>query len=1035
MVRGVINKMYRAVTHHGFAACSLAVAAFAADTDIAPADTRTAPVTVSWDESAGLPSARIDGISRTSDGYLWLAGPAGLCRFDGVRFRILHPQAEAGPAMTGMAAAMTRRDGSLWSIDGKGRLFVRSGERLSDAGLEGVLDNRPVLAFAEGPDGCLWLATDGELIGLKAGQISRLGSEDGFPKAPPQHLTVDESGRLWFLADGFLFVVEGGGVRRLGGAAKLPAPALALTRARGGGIWAATQGPRFGGTRIFRVGDADTRELEGGYPWPAYSGRARCRALVEDHKGRLWCATAGAGLFYRDPTGQWRKIDSSPTLAHAEGLCLMAEEDDDLIWFGTRTSGLHCIRPQPPISVLHLPPECADSVVVSVFARRDGSVWAGTESAGAVCWKNGDVSRFGPEEGLSDPEVFVIAESPGDDLWAGTNKGLFRFSGSGFEPVAGDRALRSAVNDVMDDGRGGTWVATVNGLLHLADGEGRYFGRQKGVPVGLKRSLAIDSRGNAIAAVSGFGIYRQSGDNFMPMPAPVASQTAGTGGDARPWMFARSVCADADGSLWVTTHGFGLWYLGSGEAHQWTLERSGLPSNHLFGIIEDRQRNIWISSENGIFGIPRSQLARPSDLRSSPAGIRHLTAADGLPSTVCSGTGRSAAALGPDGRVWFANGPAVVGFNPEELPPPGVRREPIIEELIIDGLTMDQHSDRSVEIRSGARTFEFRYTSPDLLSPERLRFQFQLVGLDSAWIQAADRRSAYYNSLPPGDYRFRVRVRASGSGWRETATPLLLRVTPRLHERLPVRLGAGLILLAGVGGAARQIERTRSRRRLQQMEIQRARDIERQRIARDIHDDLGAGLTEIILLSDNLREEVPGNAPAGTTADAISLSARNLTRAMDEVVWAVDPGQDSLEGFLAYLNEFAQELLSHAGVRFRWIVPEEIPEIELSSEVRHSLYLACKEALNNSVRHSAAGEVHVRFEVIDSGFQLTIDDDGHGFATETCQQGLGHGLTNMMDRLSEIGGSCEITSTGSGTRVAFRIHTGNRSHRASRSST
>lgn len=195
---------------------------------------------------------------------------------------------------------------------------------------------------------------------------------------------------------------------------------------------------------------------------------------------------------------------------------------------------------------------------------------------------------------------------------------------------------------------------------------------------------------------------------------------------------------------------------------------------------------------------------------------------------------------------------------------------------------------------------------------------------------------------------------------------------------------------------------------------------ERQRIARDIHDDLGSGLTEIILLSDNLHDELPPSPGSEKMVGEISTRARALTRAMDEVVWAVNPRNDTLEGLLTYFNKFAQEYLSHAGVRCRMDLPLELPFVALSAEARHHLYLACKEALNNSVKHSGASEVWIRLQSVSENFVLSIEDNGKGF--DAAQVARGQGLQNMRRRLEELGGRCEIHSQpGAGTRVALFI--------------
>ena len=288
-------------------------------------------------------------------------------------------------------------------------------------------------------------------------------------------------------------------------------------------------------------------------------------------------------------------------------------------------------------------------------------------------------------------------------------------------------------------------------------------------------------------------------------------------------------------------------------------------------------------------------------------------------------------------------------------------------------------------------------------------------------MDAGTRRTAYYNRLAPRRYVFKVMAGSPERTWREAARPLPFVVLPRFYERRTVQILAGVVLVGAVAATVWRVERNRSRRRLERLHLQRAMDQERQRIARDIHDDLGSGLTEIILLSDTLRDETSALPASEKTATEISSRARSLTRTMDEVVWAVNPRNDSLESLLTYLNKFAQEYLTRAGVRCRWDVPLELPPTPLSAETRHHLYLACKEALNNVVKHAGASEVWVRLEAGRGRFTLTIEDNGRGFnGAKTPERG--NGLLNMRKRLEELGGTCEIDSAPEkGTRVRFIV--------------
>jgi signal transduction histidine kinase len=239
-----------------------------------------------------------------------------------------------------------------------------------------------------------------------------------------------------------------------------------------------------------------------------------------------------------------------------------------------------------------------------------------------------------------------------------------------------------------------------------------------------------------------------------------------------------------------------------------------------------------------------------------------------------------------------------------------------------------------------------------------------------------------------------------------------------------------LIALAG-GGIVWLDARRRMRRKVERLQRQQAIERERIRIARDIHDDLGANLTRITMLSESARNNLDDSRQVAGNLDQIHHTARELTRAMGEVVWAVNPRHDTLGSVGAYLEEFGQNLLRTAGIRCKMDMPSQFPTRVITAEVRHNLFLAFQEALNNAIKHADASEVRIALVVERTVFILTIEDNGKGLALVPIlagtpqappRPGTGNGLANMHQRLAEIGGQCEIESVEEkGTKVTFTV--------------
>ncbi len=238
-----------------------------------------------------------------------------------------------------------------------------------------------------------------------------------------------------------------------------------------------------------------------------------------------------------------------------------------------------------------------------------------------------------------------------------------------------------------------------------------------------------------------------------------------------------------------------------------------------------------------------------------------------------------------------------------------------------------------------------------------------------------------------------------------------------------------VLLLLSVGALVAGVRYATYRKLQSQLEIlsrQRALERERTRIARDLHDDLGASLTQIALLSELAKADIHQPELAKTHLDQIFTTVSGLTRELNEIVWAVNPANDSLEHFTNHICKFAQDYLSLAGIRCRLDFPESVPAYPMPSPERHSLFLATKEALHNIVKHAEAGQVWIRIKIEQGMRLLLVEDDGKGWDTEiltaASQTVVGHGLTNMQKRMEQLGGRfAQQSKPGNGTIVRLEL--------------
>jgi signal transduction histidine kinase/streptogramin lyase len=752
------------------------------------------------------------------------------------------------------------------------------------------------------------------------------------------------------------------------------------------------------------------------YLWPQDTVFARVTALLEDQGGHLWAGTPGAGLFYWED-GKWQRLAPEGPLAQLDCTCL-AMDGEGTMWAGTTGGQLLQIRHRP-VRTLHLPVAAEKNVLLNACVAHDGGVWVGTDGAGLFRYRNAQFERYAEEQGLPSGHIGVILEDSHTNLWVGTWGGLFRMEGERFQPVPGPAALRQVVLALCETREGDMWAGTGAGVVRLGPREAKAYGQAEGVDHFYIRAITQDQQGRIWLAIMDRGLYLLQNDRFARYGQ---GQWSGQGR-------IRALHADAAGDLWIATFGSGLVRLRDGHFTQWSSS-DGLPSDALVSVTEDQANNLWFSSEDGIFGCPKPRFSEYQRGVTPRLLFWHLSTAEGLETKKCSGAGQPAVGHSADGRLWFPDWRALAYFEPAEVPNVWAPWPILHEETVVDG-QFQPAPGGVMRVMSSARSYEFHYTSPNLQAPERVRFRYQLKPSNPDWIEADQRRAAYYSQLPPGEYEFHAMVGGPAGVWQEAAQSMRLIVMPRFWERRAVQIAGALGLLASVAATVWGLERSRSRRRLQQAEAQQAMERERRRIARDLHDDLGGDLTEIMLLGESAAQTDTSAEIVRTHAKAIAARTRQAAAAMDEIVWTINPRNDTVPRLADRIAERARQLFDPLPAQLHVEIMEDIPDLPLAATARHAIFLAAKEAQNNAAKHSGATEVRVSVSCEHGHLLISIEDNGRGFDPAR-QSGGRNGLENMRQRMEGIGGALYIkTSPGQGTqvRLEFTVPEAGKDHR------
>ena len=958
----------------------------------------------SWGTGAGLPQNTVNAIAQSRDGYLWVGTRDGLARFDGVRFKVFG--LSDGLQSVEIQTLYVDRQGTLWigtsggglSRWTEGRIESVSVSQLSSAG-----DN--VTALEEDPAGRLW-------IGTTAG------------------LRILENGRL--IQNDALATLERTGVR-------------ALRRDRRGGMWVATlsQG-------LYEFRNNQLAENRG----PPGNERILAYCLLEDQAGDLW-ASVGNGTVLCLRQGQWQAYTQTNGLPFAFVTCL-AQEADGSLWAGSLDDGLYCfeggrfipLRKEQGLSANDIRSLCPD---------REGNLWVGTRTGGLNRLSRRKLVSYGVAQGLTNDYTRSVAETADGTLWVGsTGGGLYRGGPNGFESFApffaavesvlaardgslwwgasrglfcwkngklsgsytNETWIRSgAVTALCEDGRGGVWAGTSQGALaHFEDGKFVEFPQRVGR--GPITGLAQESDGGLWVGSTAGGLKRiRLGSTSVLSVTNLLSQAV------------RTLYLDREGTLWIGTAGGGLSRWQNGHVTTFT-SRQGLGADTIVQIVEDNDNNLWLGCNRGILRVPKSDL---DDLAAGKLAFLHprtFGVNDGMPVEECSSGFFPAGLKTKAGLICFSTVKGLVFLDPRRqetnTPPPTV----LLEEVLVNGQVRTPEAEPALDpqdqgaprmrrfiIPPGGNEVELRYTGISFGSPEKLRFRYRLKDLDHDWVEAGERRTAYYHHLAPGQYVFSV-VGCNADGvWSQDGPSLAITLQPYFWETSWFLALAGLGAIGLLAGAVRLVERRRYKRRLALIELQHAVQRERLRISQDMHDDIGSILTQVTQISDLGQSGTGGPTAAKGQFERIGSHTRAAVQALDEIVWATNPKNDNLPRFTEYVCRFADEFFEGSAVRCWQEVPTILPPAPLRSDLRHNVFLAIKEAFNNVLKHSRAKEVWLRLALDDGGVSISIDDNGSGFAVDPPPPG-GNGLHNMNARLAECGGRADVRSApAQGTRI------------------
>ncbi len=775
----------------------------------------------------------------------------------------------------------------------------------------------------------------------------------------------------------------------------------------------------------------------------------------QDRQGRMWVQSLNGLNLYdtvQNKFTQYHHIPSNPLSLGADQILCMYEDRSGLLWVSSNGSGLNIMLPQKFEQYV------LSNSIVSKQDERFHFLKGIAEDGNGVLWiaeYDHNLRTFNSTSGLfteykdakSSTDVrinSILCLHPDDDgnIWFGGSFNrlgkysprthTFRyFNQLDSTTPTGDLLLRRSMRHIAEDKHGFLWLATDrSGLQVFHKQTERYVKRFLG---NLDVSNVFVSRSGIVyAGTDGSGVYAftpisNSAASKNSLPEYAVSHYAHDRNNPQslsPHNTVKCFYEDANGNIWIGLDGGGLNCLNpTTQTFKRYTEQNGLPNNVVYGILPDDVGNLWLSTNKGI-----------SKFSPATTTFRNYDVSDGLQANEFN---TNAFCRLRNGKMVFGGIGGINMFFPDSVRDNTHLPPVMLTDILVNDKPkyMPQGLEQLQELTLpySENTVSLTFAALDYTNSAKNRYIYKMEGIDKDWVQSGAVRTVRYAALPSGEYFFRVKACNNDGVWNQEGIMLRIRLIPPFWQTAWFYALCVVGTLGGVAGTARFVSRQRLLKRIEHLEHERAIERERLeralaiehergRISQDIHDEVGPGMTKILLLSGFADSIGANSSHRDNGSGELGRATQEVIESLNSIIWMTNPKNDTLDHLAAYIREYTIEYLDKTAITCRFNFPDTVPMLHLYGTLRRNIFLTVKEALNNIVKHAQASQVTIMLQMeTPIEFQIQIADNGQGFATGETSR-LGNGLGNMRNRMRECGCGFELMSMeGRGTNVTLYI--------------
>ncbi len=694
--------------------------------------------------------------------------------------------------------------------------------------------------------------------------------------------------------------------------------------------------------------------------------------LYADPEGNIWVGTQDAGFFKITPAAEKfpltniRHDETKNQLSSNFIKCFYKSGNSLLV--GTFDKGLNVIntRTGKVLWFQHDPKNIhsiCSNTINSITADREGNIW--------IC----------AEEGLC---LYDAQKMSFNQIYKAPEKSPDNFSPFIFQKKNGDLLTRKA------------------DLLYKLIFKNKKWEFEPFSPNISPNIVWENDNGDFLFSNRAGGLFMLSGQNFISIPLQLKWPHNLIG------IHINCFYKDNHNVIWLATN-MGL-IKADNSYHFIKLYglKEGVPDAFIYGMLSDERQRIWLSTNKGISCFDPLQ-----------SSFRNYTTADGLQSNEYNS---GAFYKAPDGEIFFGG---VNGFNhfyPEQIADnqhtPAIRIKSI--KLFDNELSMGKlKPDRAFSYTQN--TFSFEISAIEYTRPADNTYAYKLEGDENKWYYAGKNRNIRYSNLVPGKYSLWVKAANSDGVWSAPKKVYQFIIQPPYWESWWFRSIISISAIGLIIGTTRYISQQKLKKLLAKAEREREIEKIRIRISTDIHDDIGAGLSRLAMISEITKEENNLTGEVIGKLDKLSSTSRELMTSLREIVWAMNPKNDQADSLLSYLRTYTYNYFEDSGIDRIVTFQDAVDHISFNPEMRRNIFLIIKEAFNNTLKYAKCSVIELSFRIENGEAIFEIKDNGIGFEKDNVSE-FGNGLINMRNRCETIGGSFEINSNhGKGTTICLRF--------------